>query len=68
MEPERSTVALVAQANRVCRLNGPPIGRQTPSWKLDPLVVLGARESRARGEAAEQAEKLSRGNIPYAQK
>jgi hypothetical protein len=39
-----------------------------PERKSDPLVVLGARESRAQGEAAEQAEKLSRGNIPYAQK
>ena len=38
------------------------------SWKSEPLVVLGARESRAQGEAAEQVERLSQGNIPYAQK
>jgi hypothetical protein len=38
------------------------------SWKSDPLVVLGARESRVHGEAAEQVERLSQGNIPYAQK
>ena len=38
------------------------------SWKSEPLVVLGARESRAQGEAAEQVEKLSQGNIAYAQK
>jgi hypothetical protein len=37
-------------------------------WKSDPLVVLGARESCAQGEAAEQVEKLSQGNIAYAQK
>jgi hypothetical protein len=38
------------------------------SWKSDPLTVLGARESRAQGEAAEQVEKLNQGNIPYTQK
>jgi hypothetical protein len=38
------------------------------SGKSDPLVVLGARESRAQGEAAEQVEMLNRGHIPYAQK
>jgi RNA-directed DNA polymerase len=35
------------------------------SWKSDLLVVLGARESRVHGEAAEQVEKLNQGNIPY---
>jgi RNA-directed DNA polymerase len=35
------------------------------SWKSDPLVVLGARESRAQGEAAEQIEMLGQGHIPY---
>ena|SRR2546425_11470020 len=54
--------------NRVGRLNGPSIGRPTLSWKSDPLVVLGARESRAQGEAAEQVEELGQGHIPYAQK
>jgi hypothetical protein len=39
-----------------------------PSWKSDPLIVLGARESRAQGEAAEQVEELGQGHIPYAQK
>jgi hypothetical protein len=29
-----------------------------PQWKSDPLVVLGARESRAHGEAAGQVEIL----------
>jgi hypothetical protein len=38
------------------------------SWKSDPLVVLGARESRAQGEAAEQVEELDQGYILYAQK
>ena len=38
------------------------------SWKSDPPVVLGARESRAHGEAAEQVEELGQGHIPYAQK
>jgi hypothetical protein len=38
------------------------------SWKSDPLVVLGARESRVHGEAAEQVEELDQGNISYAQK
>jgi hypothetical protein len=38
------------------------------SWKSEPLVVLGARESRAQGEAAAQVEKLGQGYIPYAQK
>jgi hypothetical protein len=32
-------------------------------WKSDPLVVLGARESRAHGEAAGQVELLVQGNI-----
>lgn len=35
-------------------LNGPSIGTGMPHGKSDPLVVLGARESRAHGEAAEQ--------------
>ncbi len=39
-----------------------------PLWKSDPLTVLGARESRVQGEAAEQVEKLDQGNIPYTQK
>ena len=38
------------------------------SWKSDPLGVLGARESRAQGEAAEQVEELGQGHIPPAQK
>jgi len=38
------------------------------SWKSEPLVVLGARESRAHGEAAAQVEELGQGHIPYAQK
>jgi len=38
------------------------------SWKSEPLVVLGARESRAQGEAAAQVEKLGQGHIPCAQK
>jgi hypothetical protein len=37
-------------------------------WKSDPLVVLGARESRVQGEAAGQVERLIRGHIPYTQR
>src|SRR5215472_17766168 len=33
-------------------------------WKSDPLVILGARESRVHGEAAGQVELLIQGNIP----
>jgi hypothetical protein len=54
--------------DRVCGLKGPSTGKQTPSWKSDPLTVLGARESRVQGEAAEEVEKLSQGNIAYTQK
>jgi hypothetical protein len=36
--------------------------------KSDPLVVLGARESRVQGEAAGQVETLIRGHIPYTQR
>jgi len=35
---------------------------------LVPSKVLGARESRAQGEEAEQVERLGQGHIPYAQK
>jgi len=38
------------------------------SWKSDPPVVLGARESRVQGGEAEQVEELGQGHIPYAQK
>jgi hypothetical protein len=37
-------------------------------WKSDSLVVLGARESRAHGEAARQVEMLVWGNIPCTQR
>jgi len=37
-------------------------------WKSDPPVVLGARESRAQGEAAGQVETLTRGHIPCTQR
>jgi len=63
-DPRRSRAAI----ERVGRLNGPSTRRPTLSWKSDPLVVLGARESRAQGEAAEQVEELGQGHIPYAQK
>jgi hypothetical protein len=36
--------------------------------KSDPLVVLGARESRVQGEAAGQVETLIWGHIPYTQR
>jgi hypothetical protein len=39
-----------------------------PWRKSDPLVVLGARESRVHGEAAGQVETLARGNIPCTQR
>jgi hypothetical protein len=37
-------------------------------WKSDPLIVLGARESRVQGEAAGQVETRIRGHIPYTQR
>jgi hypothetical protein len=56
------------EIDRVCGLKGPSTGRQTASWKSDPLTVLGAQESCVHGEAAEQVDKLIQGNIAYTQK
>ena len=61
------TLATIATALVFQRVQFPP-GRPKLSWKSDPLVVLGARESRAQGEAAEQVEELGQGPIPHAQK
>ena len=54
-------------ANGVCRPKGPSTRRQTPRWKSDPLVVLGAWESHVHGEAAGQSEFLQ-GHMLYTQR
>ena len=67
-QTRRPAITSLDRIGRVGRLKGPSRGRPTPSWKSEPLVVLGARERRAHGEAAAQVEELGQGHIPYAQK
>ena len=50
----------------VRRLNGSSIGRRTLRWESDPLVLLGARESRVHGEGVGQDGRGVRSGEPVA--
>lgn len=52
----------------VRRLNGPSIGERTPRWESDPLILLGARESRVHGEGVGQDGRLVWGNTSGTQR
>jgi hypothetical protein len=52
----------------VGQVRGTSKGQPTLRWKSDPLVVLGARESRVQGEAAGKVNSLREGHMTSTQR